>query len=67
MMNNTLSTAISDALLQRLRDFLDEEADMYAGGFDPAQSYEANKALRLLRELDGETGGELLARKGNCK
>jgi hypothetical protein len=58
-----LSTAISDDLLQQIRDYLDAEADMYAGGSDPAQAYEANRPLRLLRELDSATGGELLARR----
>jgi len=36
------------------------------GGSDPAQAYEQNRALKLLRELDCQTGGELLARKGNA-
>jgi hypothetical protein len=36
---------------------------MYAGGSDPAQAYEANQPLALLRLLDRATGGELLARR----
>ena len=62
-MNNKLSTAVSDSLLQQIRDYLDTEADMMCGGSDPAQAYEANKALTLLRLLDRETSGELLARR----
>jgi hypothetical protein len=58
---NKLVTAISDALLQQIRDYLDENADVSYGGSDPAQAYEANKALKLLRELDNATDGELMA------
>jgi hypothetical protein len=61
MTANPLSTPISDSLLQQIRDYLDAEADMYLGGSDPAQGYEANKPLQLLRELDRATGGELMA------
>ena len=62
-MLNQLSTPISDSLLQQIRDYLDAEADMYAGGSDPAQAYETNRPLALLRLLDHATGGELLARR----
>jgi hypothetical protein len=58
---NKLTTPISDSLLQQIRDFLDAEADMYAGGSDPGQALEANKPLQLLRALDRATGGELMA------
>jgi hypothetical protein len=61
-MNNILSTPISDALLQQIRDFLDSEADLMCGGSDPAQAYEGNRALHLLQELDFQTDGELMAR-----
>lgn len=57
------STPISDDLLQQIRDYLDENADFFVGGSDPAQAYEANRPLVLLRELDRATGGELLARR----
>ena len=57
-MNNVLSTPISDRLLQRIRTFLDSQADCVAGGNDPAQLEEPNVALVLLRSLDVETGGE---------
>lgn len=68
MMNKLkLATTISDSLLQAIRDYLDAEADMYAGGSDPAQAYEANRALKLLRELDRESHGELLARRSNAQ
>ena len=60
---NKLTTQISDSLLQQIRDFLDQEADLVAVGSDPAQAYEANRPLVLLRELDRATGGELLARR----
>jgi hypothetical protein len=62
-MNNKLSTAVSDSLLQQIRDYLDQEADLFVGGSDPAQAYEANQALTFLRLLDRETSGELLARR----
>ena len=65
MNNLKLTTPINDDLLQQIRDYLDAEADMYAGGSDPAQAYEANRPLVLLRELDRATGGELLARRRN--
>jgi hypothetical protein len=61
-----LTTQITDDLLQAIRDYLDQEADLMVGGSDPAQAYEQNRALKLLRELDCQTGGELLARKGNA-
>jgi hypothetical protein len=57
-MINKLSTPISDRLLQRLRAFLDAEADMMTGGNDPAQEAEPNDAAVLLRSLDFETGGQ---------
>ena len=57
-MTNTLSTAISDRLLQQIRDFLDQQADMMTGGNDPAQEAEPNDAMILLQALDFETGGE---------
>jgi hypothetical protein len=63
MINTT--TQISDELLQQIRDYLDQEADVVAVGSDPAQAYDANRPLRLLRELDSATGGELLARRRN--
>jgi hypothetical protein len=63
---NKLTTQITDDLLQKIRDFLDYEADLVAVGSDPTQAYEANWPLKLLRELDCQTGGELLARKGNA-
>jgi hypothetical protein len=60
MINTT--TRVSDDLLQQIRDFLDQQADTAAG----CVSYEANRPLALLRELDSATGGELLAsRRGN--
>ena len=58
MMNNVLSTRISDSLLQQIRAFLDSQADMVTGGNDPAQEAEPNAALVLLRSLDAETDGE---------
>jgi hypothetical protein len=58
MMNNVLSTKISDKLLQQIRAFLDGEADMVVGGCDPAQQAEPNDALVLLRALDSESNGE---------
>ena len=58
MMNNVLSTQISDKLLQRLRDYLDRDADMVVGGNDPAQEAEPNDAMMLVRLLDFETDGE---------
>jgi hypothetical protein len=54
-----ITTQISHSLLQAIRDYLDAEADVYAGGSDPALAYEANKALTLLRLHDRETDGEL--------
>ena len=57
-MNNQLSTPISDSLLQQIRDYLDEEADVVAGS-DPAQAYEANRPLTLLRLLDRATDSEI--------
>jgi hypothetical protein len=62
MTNDKLVTEVSDSLLQQLRDYLDQEADLVAVGSDPAQAYEANRPLVLLRELDRATSGELLAR-----
>ena len=64
MINTKLTTLISDALLQQIRDYLDDDADLVATGSDPAQAYEANLPLRLLRELDHETDGELMASRG---
>jgi|HubBroStandDraft_3_1064219.scaffolds.fasta_scaffold1711737_2 hypothetical protein len=58
MMNNELSTLISDPLLQQIRAFLDTHADMVAGGSDPAQRAEPNAAMQLLTALDSETDGE---------
>jgi hypothetical protein len=52
------STAISDRLLQQIRDFLDREADMVVGGNDPAQPSEPNDAARLVLELDAATDGQ---------
>jgi hypothetical protein len=63
MNNLKLTTPIADDLLQRLRDYLDQEADLFAGGSDPTQTYEANRPLVLLRELDRATNGELLVRR----
>jgi hypothetical protein len=57
-MNIKLSTPISDSLLQRLVSFLAQEADMVAGGNDPAQAEEPNEAALLLQNLDNETDGE---------
>lgn len=57
-MNNVLSTKISDKLLQQIRAFLDQQADVVAGGNDPAQRAEPNDALVLVRLLDFETDGE---------
>jgi hypothetical protein len=54
------TTRVSGDLLQQIRDFLDEQADVAAG----CVAYEANRPLALLRELDLVTGGELLARRG---
>jgi len=62
---NKLTTPISDSLLQQIRDYLDSEADLVAVGSDPAQAYEANRPLTLLRLLDQATGGELLARRSS--
>lgn len=53
-----LSTAINDELLQQIRDYLDQEADLVAVGSDPAQAYEPNAALQLLTALDRATDGE---------
>jgi hypothetical protein len=53
-----ITTKISDKLLQRIRDFLDAQADCVAGGCDPAQEAEPNDAMMLLQALDFETGGE---------
>jgi hypothetical protein len=58
MTNNTLTTPVSDRLLQRLRDFLNSQADMVTGGTDPAQEAEPNAAMLLLVELDAATDGE---------
>jgi hypothetical protein len=59
MMNNLrLSTKISDSLLQQIRDYLDENADVSYGGSDPAQDAEPNAAMQLLTALDNETGKE---------
>jgi hypothetical protein len=58
MMDNVLSTRISDRLLQRIWDFLDEQADMVPAGNDPAQADEPNAAALLLQELDFESRGE---------
>jgi hypothetical protein len=58
MMNNKLSTPISDSLLQQIRDFLDRQADMVVGGNDPAQPSEPNAAMRLLTALDVGTDGQ---------
>jgi hypothetical protein len=59
MINNLkLATAISDQLLQQLRDFLDRQADMVVGGNDPAQPAEPNDAARLVLELDAATDGQ---------
>jgi hypothetical protein len=55
---NRLTTQISDELLQRIRDYLDQEADLVAVGSDPAQAYEQNAALVLLQSLDFETEAE---------
>jgi hypothetical protein len=55
--NLKLETPISDDLLQRIRDFLEQEADVIAVGNDPAQPCEANAAMRLLMSLDVETYG----------
>lgn len=61
MQHHTLSTRISDRLLQQLRDYLDSEADLFAGGSNPEQALEANLPLRFLKALDHETDGELMA------
>lgn len=66
-MTNPLTTAISDDLLQRLRDYLDKNADVFYGGSDPAQDAEPNEAMRLLRELDRQTNGELFAARRGRK
>lgn len=58
MTTNPLSTPISDDLLQRLRDYLDKNADVFYGGSDPAQDAEPNEAARLLTALDEATDGE---------
>ena len=58
MMNNNLTTRVSDKLLQQIWDFLGAEADMVTGGNDPAQPDEPNAALVLLRSLDEATDGE---------
>jgi hypothetical protein len=58
---SVLSTPISDSLLQEIRDYLDQEADLIAVGSDPAQAYEANRPLALLRRLDRESRGALMA------
>jgi hypothetical protein len=60
-MLNQLSTPISDSLLKQIRDYLDRDADVMCGGSDPAQDTEPNQAMRLLRDLDFQTGGELFA------
>jgi hypothetical protein len=52
------ATQISDALLQQIRNFLDDHADMVAVGSDPAQPFEPNAAMRLLTALDVATDGE---------
>jgi hypothetical protein len=57
-MMNKLSTPISDRLLQQIRAFLDEQADMVPAGNDPAQEAEPNAACQLLVALDNETDGE---------
>jgi hypothetical protein len=67
MMNTIFTTSISDALLQAIRDFLDQEADMLCRGSDPAQDAEPNQAMRLLRDLDFQTGGELFAARRGRK
>jgi hypothetical protein len=67
MINNKLTTPISDSLLQAIRDHLDQEADLFVGGSDPAQDAEPNQAMRLLRELDRATDGELMAARRRRK
>lgn len=57
-MTNPLTTAISDSLLQKIRDFLESESDVVSVGSDPAQPTEPNAALRLLTMLDSETSWE---------
>jgi hypothetical protein len=57
MMDNVLSTPISDRLLRQIWDFLDAQADCVTGGSDPAQVDEPNAACQLLQALDFETGG----------
>jgi hypothetical protein len=64
---NKLMTPVSDALLQEIRDYLDEGADMFYGGNDPSQSVEQNRALKLLARLDRETDGELMARRSHAR
>jgi hypothetical protein len=66
-MKNTLSTSISDNLLQRLRDYLDQEADMIAVGNDPAQDAEPNEAMKLLKLLDKATDCGLFSARGERK
>jgi hypothetical protein len=56
--NNQLSTQITDDLLQKIRDCLDQEADLVAVGIDPVQPSEPNAAMRLLTALDVATDGE---------
>jgi hypothetical protein len=58
---NKLTTAISDDLLQEIRDFLDDQADVVAVGTDPAGSCESNIAMRILERLDSETAGEFMS------
>ena len=58
MTHNILTTKLSDRLMQQIRAFLDEQADMVVGGNDPAQEAEPNAACQLLVALDNETDGE---------
>jgi hypothetical protein len=67
MINNVLSTPISDSLLQQIRDYLDQEADLTCGGCDPAQDAEPNEAMKLLKLLDKATNGELFAARRGRK